>query len=363
MNEWNPKPPHFWGSQPRSMRKIDFKIFPFFFNIVLVNRSDFKSINRTALATITENKTLRENPTWELFPTRLVETWLAQQNLFLSFLPCFLELLFLKTAPQQPVSKNWHVLQSQGPIMITVSRCGGGAQGNVMLGRRAEGKSRVAGSCPLCYVDVCGPWGHGTEGVSTPFNVQTHTPAHTHTHARAYQCWLQHRECLPTSPLGECEAWAAANRDNQCGLSCLSCSFMLSPSVRPPGRCSCLCEACALSDQGENFVLLSDGALLKGCFGVQSRISNVHAVCLWFSPKKPGGEACPLGCCHFTFSTAELFKDSNGQTTQSEGNKAAASSSSSWTSKTDLFVPFFGEGRFFVSLERMALNIHCGQDK
>lgn len=74
--------------------------------------------------------------------------------------------------------------------------------------------------------------------------------------------------------------------------------------------------------------------------------------------KKPSGEACPLGCCHFTFSTAELFKDSNAQTTQSQGNNKAAVRSGS-TSKTDLFVRFL-EGHFVVSLDGMALNIHCG---
>lgn len=41
----------------------------------------------------------------------------------------------------------------------------------------------------------------------------------------------------------------------------MSFMFFYVISQRASARRSCLCEACVLSDQGENFMLLSDGAL------------------------------------------------------------------------------------------------------
>lgn len=102
-------------------------------------------------------------------------------SFFPSFLPSILPgISFSQNHATAASVKNWHVLQSQGPIMITVSRCGGGARGNVMLGRRAEGKSRVAGSCPLCYVDVCGPWVMARRVSALPSTCK-HTHPLTHT--------------------------------------------------------------------------------------------------------------------------------------------------------------------------------------
>lgn len=97
---------------------------------------------------------------------------------------------------------------------------------------------------------MCAALGHGTEGVSTPFDVQTHTHARTQAHtclsilARAQGMPTHQLACVPARWVTE--AWVETNRDNQCGLSCLSCSFMLSLSVRPFGTRVCVRHVCCL---------------------------------------------------------------------------------------------------------------------
>lgn len=115
--------------------------------------------------------------------------------------------------------------------------------------------------------ECLGPWHRGCQH---SLQHAKHS-AHTRTHTRAYQSWPQHRECLPTSlpaclPAGGREAWVAANRDNQCALSCLSCSFMLSLSMRSPGAGVCVRHACCLI-RGK-FHVTFRWRSLKGCFGV-----------------------------------------------------------------------------------------------
>lgn len=146
----------------------------------------------------------------------------------------------------------------------------GTARGNVMSSRRAEGEPSVAGSCPFYWVDVWVPGAMAQRVSALPPTCKTQC-THTHTHTRAYQSWPQHRECLPTSlpaclPAGGREAWVAANRDNQCALSCLSCSFMLSLSMRSPGAGVCARHACCLI-RGK-FHVTFRWRSLKGCFGV-----------------------------------------------------------------------------------------------
>lgn len=179
---------------------------------------------------------------------------LAPQKTLLSFLEFFNHAITAGV-------KNWRVMQSQGPIMITVSCVEAPPKVMSCLAAGAEGKSRVAGSCPLYYVDVCGPWVMAQRVSALPSTCK-HTRTQTHTClsilARAQGMPTHQLACVPARWVRE--AWAEANGDNQCGLSCLSCSFMLSLSVRPLGTRVCVRRVCCLIG-GENFMLLSDGAL------------------------------------------------------------------------------------------------------
>lgn len=72
------------------------------------------------------------------------------------------------------------------------------------------------------------------------------------------------------------EAWVEAYRDNQCAPWCLSCSFMLSLSMCSLGTGVCVRHVCCLI-RGK-FHVTFRWRSVKGCFGVQSLILNVHAV-------------------------------------------------------------------------------------
>lgn len=109
-----------------------------------------------------------------------------------------------------------------------------------------------------------GPWHRGCQ--------HSHQHTNTHTHTRARLSILATAQGMPTHQL----AWAPArwvresrveaNRDNQWVLSCLSCSFMLSLSMRPAGARVCVRHACCLI-RGK-FHVTFRWRSLKGCFGV-----------------------------------------------------------------------------------------------
>ena len=104
---------------------------------------------------------------------------------------------------------------------------------------------------------------------------------HTHTHVPINPGRSPHA-CPPACLPNRGEAWVEAYRDNQCALSCLSCSFML-----PLSACVCVCAcffSCVhvlLSDQGK-FMLLLDGYSVKGCFGLQTPDPKCASSCLPF---------------------------------------------------------------------------------
>ena len=162
----------------------------------------------------------------------------------------------------------------------------GTARGNVMSSRGAEGEPSIAGSCPFYWVDVWVPGAMAQRVSALPPTCKTQcTHTHTRTHTRAYQSWPQRRECLPTSlpaclPAGGREAWVAANRDNQCALSCLSCSFMLSLSMRSPGAGVCVRHACCLI-RGKFHVTFRWRSFKRLLWCIKSDLKCACS-CLWF---------------------------------------------------------------------------------
>lgn len=142
------------------------------------------------------------------------------------------------------------------------------AQGNVMSSLRAEGEPSVAGSCPFYWVDVWGPGAMAQRVSALPPPCKHSTHTHTHTCLSI----LATEQGMPTHQLA-CvparwgrEAWVEANRDNQCALSCLSCSFMLSLSMRSLGAGVCVRHVCCLI--GGKFHVTFRWRSVKGCFGV-----------------------------------------------------------------------------------------------
>lgn len=134
-----------------------------------------------------------------------------------------------------------------------------------------KGGTQNGWELPFLLVGCVSASGHGTEGVSTPSNMQTN---YTHTRTRTYTCLsiLATAEGMPThqpacvpARWGR-EAWVETNRDNQCALSCLSCSFMLSLSMCSPGAGVCVRHACCLI-RGK-FHVTFRWRCVKGCFGV-----------------------------------------------------------------------------------------------
>lgn len=102
-------------------------------------------------------------------------------------------------------------------------------------------------------------------------------------------------------------------------------SFMFFYVISQHVLCGCWClrEACMLSDQGK-ISCYFQMALCKRLLWCTKSNLKCACSCLWFFPKKPTGEAWPLGCCHFTFSMAEMLKDSNALTTQRRGKSQPA---------------------------------------
>lgn len=112
------------------------------------------------------------------------------------------------------------------------------------------------------------PWHRGCQ-----HSLQHANTTHTHTHVpinpghstgNAYP-----PACLRACLLGR-EAWAGANRDNQCAPWCLSCSFMLSLSMCLLSAGLCVRHARCLI-RGK-FHVTFRGRSVKGCFGAQSLI-------------------------------------------------------------------------------------------
>lgn len=170
--------------------------------------------------------------------------------------------------------KNWHVMQSQGPIMITVSCVEAPPKVMSCLAVGTKGKSRVAGSCPLYYVDVCGPWVMAQRVSALPSTCK-HTRMHTHKHTRAYQSWLERRECLPTS-LPACLP-AGLERPGLKRTGTINVGFHVFHVLL------CYLSACVRSAlvfvwgmcvvwSGGKFHVTFRWRSLKGCFGVQSLI-------------------------------------------------------------------------------------------
>lgn len=148
---------------------------------------------------------------------------------------------------------------------------GGTAQGNVMSGCRAAGEPSVAESCPFYWTDAWGPGAMAQRVSALPPKCKTST--HTHTHLSI----LATGQGMPTHQFACAPAhwvrggvWVKANRDNQCVLSCLSCSFMWSLSMCSLGAGVCVRHTCCLI-RGK-FHVTFRWRCVKGCFGVQSLI-------------------------------------------------------------------------------------------
>lgn len=164
-------------------------------------------------------------------------------------------------------------LLSKTVWVVTWSRCdfcrlwcikgrlwGGTAQGNVMSSCRVEGEPSVAGSCPLYWVEVWGPGAMAQRVSALP-------PTCKHSvHTRAYQSWPLHRGCLPTSLPACLPAGGERPGLKRTGTinECLDVFHVL----------LCYLSACVhwvlvfvwgmyVVWSGENFMLLSDGALWK----------------------------------------------------------------------------------------------------
>lgn len=112
-----------------------------------------------------------------------------------------------------------------------------------------------------------GPWHRGCQ-----HSLQHANTVHTHTClsilATAQGMPTHQLACVPAR--WGSEARVKANRDNQCALLCLSCSFMLSPSMCWLGAGVCVRHVCCLI-RGK-FHVTFRWRSVKGCFGVQSRI-------------------------------------------------------------------------------------------
>lgn len=135
---------------------------------------------------------------------------------------------------------------------------GGTAQGNVMSSRRAEEEPSIAESCPFYWVDVWGP-----RAMAQRVSALPPTCKHS-THTRAYQSWPQHRECLPTSlPVclpagGERPGLKRTGTINVCFYVFHVLLCYLSACV---GWALVFVLGMYVVWSGENFMLLSDGAL------------------------------------------------------------------------------------------------------
>lgn len=169
-------------------------------------------------------------------------------------------------------------MQSQGSILITVSRRGGGARGNVTLGRRAQRKSRVAGSRPLCCVDVCGPWVMARRVSALPSTCK-HTHTHTHRRARAYQCWLHTGNAYPparwVSVRPELQQTGTINVGFHVFHVLLCC---LSASARPGTRVCVRRVRCLI--RGKISCYFQTALFKRLLWCTKSDLKCVHAVCL-----------------------------------------------------------------------------------
>lgn len=163
---------------------------------------------------------------------------------------------------------------------------------------------------------LCGcvqPLGHGTEGVSTPFNVQTHAPAHIHTHTHTHvpiSAGCSTGNAYPPAPWVSVRPGLQQTGTINVGFHVFHVLLCcLSACVRPGARVCVRRVRCLI--RGKILCYFQMALFKRLLWCTKSDLKCACSLPLIFS-KKPGGEACPLGCCHFTFSTAELFKDSNG---------------------------------------------------
>lgn len=155
-----------------------------------------------------------------------------------------------------------------------------------MSGFRTEGEASDAWSCPLYWVDVWGArgGGRGTEGVDGPSNMQMKARSYTSVCLST----LARAEGMPTHQL----AYTPARRGERSlggrgerGQSTSAFMFFYALSQRAfTGFCPCLREVfvCSL----ENFTLLSDGAVWRGClvYKVWSEMCMQLALIFFFFP-------------------------------------------------------------------------------
>lgn len=142
-----------------------------------------------------------------------------------------------------------------------------------LRGRRAEGREEsVAGSWPFCCMGLgqggrVRAWGHGsTEGISSSPPHPCASPINSsHSHSTEGR-----NACLTSGG----EAWVEVNRDNQCVLSCLSCSFMLSKIVCMCTVCACSCTCMRVVWSGEMSCCFQM-VLCFSCYGQPSYMEKV----------------------------------------------------------------------------------------
>lgn len=167
--------------------------------------------------------------------------------------------------------------------------CGGTAQGNVMSSRGGWGEISRCWELPFVLCGCVRPLGHGTEGVSAPFDVQTHTHARTQN-TRVYQSWPERRECLPTS-LPACLP-AGLERPGLKRTGTINVGFHVFHVLL------CYLSACVRSAlvfvwgvcvvwSGGKISCYFQMALFKRLLWCTKSDLKCACSCLWFSPKAP----------------------------------------------------------------------------